>query len=549
MRGTLFVVGLISLMIERTTCISYINVGCNTMHILCSVVCSGRSQKKNMLGAKNDNFKDSINDTKIRYCKEKNPYHSPMQRQGKRFCLITTNSMEDSLNFHYIMEPGFRFMKESIFDTIDFLTTEEYIKDINERNKEYLKNKKLDNKFVGKIISNFGSVVKKKMIDFLKNRFSQPINSDKINADFFDDAYLVFKEEIKRFIVEFKRDNEIDLKEAACRDNEKEKIISNILEVMKSKFFLYDCVEKLVYKFYQSLYLKFQKEIYFRFFGKTKEECIEIEKEKNKIYKRLQIMKEKLQFDTELDNIFVPFSIREKHLNFTSFFSLLCEFCAEVRINFKKAKKNKRIFFVTILTDEFQLFKPEFLFAQNSLYFYNFYFDNIKDLFQKYGGENVNLHIIHMSFIDLKDFLFEFLVNYSDDFIYSQNRLSFTEIIHKERESISDFTKSLIQQMSPCCCLWFSFLLEIYRLYLRTEYFKCELTIFAFEISLVSFQEIYNDFLEKLETNKKMFLIGQEEMEACRDFFLKCVLFRIKHLTEKFDKRSILSIDFEIIKE
>ncbi|TBT97143.1 hypothetical protein CWI36_3107p0010, partial [Hamiltosporidium magnivora] len=189
-----------------------------------------------------------------------------------------------------------------------------------------------------------------------------------------------------------------------------------------------------------------------------------------------------------------------------------------------------------------------FLFSESILYFGIGFSEKIKSDFIDYAGLNKS-RVVHISFIDLKPFLPEFLLNYSEQLIISENKHNLCEIIRKEYESISDNTKKIIKKTSSYGNIRVGFLHEIYKVYLKFKFFECKLNIYAFDISLDSFQEIYSKFLDELKEETKIFLIDQEEMEKCRDFFLKCILFKIKSMNDTFNLENLLSIEVTTIKE
>ncbi|TBU07102.1 hypothetical protein CWI36_0327p0010 [Hamiltosporidium magnivora] len=509
MRAAFFLITIFP-MIATMKCISNMKINCGKMHIIGRMVYGAMNKEKEQKKQWEDDFTHSMIKHRMRIILQYNlnPHYA---KQIEQNCFVTTNTFEDFFDFHYIIEPGFRCIKESIFDTIDFLTTDEFTEDIYKRTKEYFKKENNENEnLIDEVISEFNSLLIEKFKFYL----------DKNNADLFEDVFLALQERINTFIVQFKSKNNLKLIEAV-QDNKKMAIRSNILEVLKSKFYLFDCVENLISQFYQILYVKLQKDIYFNFFYKTNQDCIKLEKETNDIYKRLQNMKKNIKYDDDLDNIFVSFSEEEESSSFMNIFSVFCTRTAEIQMNLKKAKTNLKFLAFMFFTDKFKIFQFEFFFSKDILYFQEGFSNKIASEFLDICAPIFVMRITHISFIDLQNFFPEFLSNVSKQFINSANKFCLGKIIQEESESISDHTKYLIGNIPQN----------------------------SFEISLDSFREIYNAFLNEKNENNEMFLIHPEEMKACRDFFFKCILFRIKCLTEKFNVENISSIELEIIKE
>ncbi|KAK1347373.1 hypothetical protein LUQ84_003137 [Hamiltosporidium tvaerminnensis] len=548
MRGTLFIIGLLSLMISYTNCISNINVSWITMHLMGRIVYGAMKKGSELRKEWEEDLNDSLKKACILDCMS-NPVNPFMQPKTKNFRFITTNSMQDFFDFYFIFEPGFRLVKESIFDTIDFLNADKFIEDVNKQTKESLLKEKIKrDEFVDKVISKFSSLVIEKCKCLLENKFSKAKQCDDNNSMILDETYEVLAQEMNKLCDKFKDKNKKELAKAV-EDNTKEAIVLNILEVIKSKFFLLDCGEIFISKFYQLLYIKFKKDLYFKFFGKTKDECIAEEKEKNNVYKRLQYMRQKLEYNDNLDNIFEPFLKEYTSSQYMKLFFVFCSSTAEFRTCLEKGKSNHTFFFSTILSDELKMFQPAFLFSESILYFAEGFSEKIQSDFIDYAGLNKS-RVVHISFIDLKPFLPEFLLNYSEQLIISENKHNLCEIIRKEYESISDNTKEIIKKTSSNGNIWVGFLHDIFKVYyVKSKLFKSELIIYAFDISLDSFQEIYSKFLDELKEETEIFLIDQEEMEKCRDFFLKCILFKIKSITDIFNHENLLSIEVTTIKE
>ncbi|TBU07822.1 hypothetical protein CWI39_0265p0020 [Hamiltosporidium magnivora] len=525
-------------MIATMKCISNMKINCGTMHIIGRMVYGAMNKEKKQKKQWEDDFTHSMIEHRMSIILQYNlnPHYT---RQIEQNCFVTTNTFEDFFDFHYIIEPGFRCIKESIFDTIDFLTTDEFTEDIYKRTKEYFKKENNESEnLIDEVISKFNSLLIEKLKSYLQDKFAQAIKRDKNNADLFEDVFLALQERINTFIVQFKSKNNLKLIEAV-QDNKKMAIRSNILEVLKSKFYLFDCI----------LYVKLQKDIYCNFFGKTNQDSIKLEKETNNIYKRLQNMKKNIKYDDDLDNIFVSFSEEEKSSSFMNIFSVFCTRTAEIQMNSKKAKTNLKFLAFMFFTDKFKIFQFEFFFSNDILYFHEGFSNKIASEFLDICAPIFVMRITHISFIDLQNFFPEFLSNVSKQFINSANKFCLGKIIQEESESISDHTKYLIGNIPQNCHLWLGFLHELNSAYEKTNEFQGRLMIIAFEISLDSFREIYNAFLNEMNENNEMFLIHPEEMKACRDFFFKCILFRIKCLTEKFNVENISSIEHEIIKE
>ncbi|TBU07151.1 hypothetical protein CWI36_0318p0010 [Hamiltosporidium magnivora] len=80
-------------------------------------------------------------------------------------------------------------------------------------------------------------------------------------------------------------------------------------------------------------------------------------------------------------------------------------------------------------------------------------------------------------------------------------------------------------------------------------HFKGKLIIPALEISIDFLKEIFDTCLKKLNKRSKMFLIDQEEIGICRDFFIKCQLVKIQTASDAFKLKNIFSIELETIKE
>ncbi|TBU09799.1 hypothetical protein CWI38_2114p0010, partial [Hamiltosporidium tvaerminnensis] len=466
----------------------------------------------------------------------------------KRFCFITTNSMEDFFDFFYIFEPGFRCIKESIFDTIDFIT-EQNIEEIQKQVKENLMKENIKREvFLNTVLSRFGSLVIEKLKSFLHNKFSQILEENKSNADLFENAFLVLDQENNKLTSEFKKKYEEELIQA-CSDDTKEGNISDLLHAINSLFFLYDYGVILISRFFQVLYIKSEKDIYFNFFRKTNEDCIAIEKEKNLIYRRLKSQRERIEYDADINNIFVPFS--SKHVRY-KYIKICLDFCrrtARISLNAKLGKSNPRLLFTGILTDELKIFRPAFMFSESAIYFgYGFCNKTISD-FIEYGGINANLRIFQFSYIDLSFFFPEFLLNYADQLIGSSEAKSLNEIASKEHACLSDQTKKLIDHSSFNKSICADFLHEICKVYVKRKNFNSKLYISAFEISLESFKEIYYSFIKELKKNQERFLVSDQEIEKCRDFFLRCILYKIKNITNCFKLTNVPAIDVEIIKE
>ncbi|TBU07152.1 hypothetical protein CWI36_0318p0020 [Hamiltosporidium magnivora] len=442
MRGTLFIISLLSLMMSYTNCIPNINVSWITMHLMGIIVYGAMKKGSELTKEWEEDLNDSLKKAWIRKCMSI-PVNPSSQSKTNNFRFITTNSMQDFFDFYFIFEPGFRLVKESIFDTIDFINADEFIEDVNKQTKEYvLKEKIKRDKFVDKVISKFSSQVVEKLICLLENKFSKSIQCDDNNSMILNETYKVLAQEMNKLCDKFKAENKKELAKAV-EDNTKEAIVLNIIEVIKSKFFLLDCGEIFISKFYQLLYIKFKKDLYFKFFGKTKDECIAEEKEKNNVYKRLQSMRQELEYNDNLDNIFVPFSINDNSSQYIQIFSVFCSRTAEIRTCLEKGDSNPTFLFSTILSDEFKMFQPVFLFSESILYFGIGFSEKIKSDFIDYAGIFNKSQVVHISFIDLKPFLPEFLLNYSEQLIISENKHNLCEIIRKEYESISDNTKEI----------------------------------------------------------------------------------------------------------
>ncbi|TBU10087.1 hypothetical protein CWI38_2033p0010 [Hamiltosporidium tvaerminnensis] len=535
-------------MISYTNCISNIDVSWITMHLMGRIVYGAMKKGSELTKEWEEDLNNSLNEALFRKCMS-NFVNPSRQSKTKNFRFITTNSMQDLFDFYFIVEPGFRLVKESIFDTINFLNADEFIEDVNKQTKEYLLKEKIKRgEFVDKVISKFSSLVIEKLKCLLENKFSKAKQCDDKNSMILNDGYKVLAQEMNKLCDKFKDKNEKELAKAV-EDNTKEAIVLNILEVIKFKFFLLDCGEIFISKFYQLLYIKSNKDLYFKFFGKTKNECIAEEKEKNNVYKRLQSMRQELKYNDNLDNIFVRFSNEDASSQYIQIFSLFCSRTAEIRTCLEKGKSNPTFFFSTILSDEFKMFQPLFLFSESILYFGIGFSQKIKSNFIDYAGIFNESQVVHISFIDLKPFLPEFLLNYSELLINSENKHNLCEIIRKEYKSISDNTEEIIKKTSSDGNIRVGFLHEIYKVYLKSKFFECKLNIYAFDISLDSFREIYSKFLKDLKGKTKIFLIDEEEMEKCRDFFLKCILFKIKSMTDTFNLENLLSIEVTTIKE
>ncbi|TBT97512.1 hypothetical protein CWI37_2220p0010 [Hamiltosporidium tvaerminnensis] len=536
-------------MISYTNCISNINVSWITMHLMGRIVYGAMKKGSELTKEWEEDYKNSVSKALNRMFIGSIPVNPSRQPKTKNFRFITTNSMQDFFDFYFIFEPGFRLVKESIFDTIDFLNADEFIEDVNKQTKEYLLKEEIKKgEFVDKVISKFSSLVIEKLKCLLENKFFKAKQCDDNNSMILNDGYKVLAQEMNELCVKFKADNKEELAKAV-EDNTKEAIVLNILEVIKSKFFLLDCGEIFIPKFYRLLYIKSKKDFYFKFFGKTKNECIAEEKEKNNVYKRLQSMKQELEYNDNLDNIFVPFSNEDASSQYIQIFSSFCSRTAEIRTCLEKGKSTHTLLFSTILSDELKMFQPVFLFSESILYFGIGFSEKIKSNFIDYAGIFNESQVVHISFIDLKPFLPEFLLNYSEQLIISENKYNLCEIIRKEYESISDNTKEIIKKTSSYGNIRVGFLHEIYKVYLKSKFFECKLNIYAFDISLDSFREIYSKFLKDLKGKTKIFLIDEEEMEKCRDFFLKCILFKIKSITDIFNHENLLSIEVTTIKE
>ncbi|TBU03539.1 hypothetical protein CWI36_0908p0010, partial [Hamiltosporidium magnivora] len=369
----------------------------------------------------------------------------------------------------------------------------------------------------------------------------------KSNADLFENAFLVLDQENNKLTSEFKKKYEEELIQA-CGDNTKEGNFSDLLDAIKSRFFLYDCGVILISKFFQFLYVKSKKDIYFNFFRKTNEDCIAIEKEKNLIYRRLKSQRVRIEYDADINNIFVPFSSENVASQYIKICLVFCTRTAEISLNSKLGKSNPRFLFTGILTDELKIFRPAFMFSESAIYFgYGFCNKTISD-FIEYGGINANLRIFQFSYIDLSFFLPEFLLNYADRLIGSSVPKSLSEIASKEHVCISDQTKELIDHSSFNKSIWTDFLHEIYKVYVKRNNFNSKLYISVFEISLESFKEIYYSFIKELKKNQEMFLVSDQEIEKCREFFLRCILYKIKSITNCFKLTNVPAIDVEIIK-
>ncbi|TBU09564.1 hypothetical protein CWI39_0060p0030 [Hamiltosporidium magnivora] len=509
-----FFVGTIKLIGLLTKCISDMNNSFGSQYMICGMIYGAMKKGAELRKDWQEDLNESV--------------RKAWMQDYKRFCFITTNSMEDFFDFYYIFEPGFRCIKESIFDTIDFLITEQNIEEIQKQVKENLMKENIKREvYVNTVLSRFGSLVIEKLKSFLHNKFSQILEENKSNADLFENAFLLIQ---------------------ACGDNTKEGNISDLLDAIKSRFFLYDCGVILISKFFQFLYVKSKKDIYFNFFRKTNEDCIAIEKEKNLIYRRLKSQRVRIEYDADINNIFVPFSSENVASQYIKICLVFCTRTAEISLNLKLGKSNPRFLFTEILTDELKIFRPAFMFSESAIYFgYGFCNKTISD-FIEYGGINANLRIFQFSYIDLSFFFPEFLLNYADRLIGSSVPKSLSEIASKEHVCISDQTKELIDHSSFNKSIWTDFLHEIYKVYVKRNNFNSKLYISVFEISLESFKEIYYSFIKELKKNQEMFLVSDQEIEKCREFFLRCILYKIKSITNCFKLTNVPAIDVEIIK-
>ncbi|TBT97986.1 hypothetical protein CWI36_2599p0010 [Hamiltosporidium magnivora] len=369
MKGIVFIIGLLSLMISYTNCISNINVSWITIHLMGRIVYGTMKKGSELTKEWEEDLKNSLNEAFNRMFIGSVSVNPSRQPKTNNFRFLTTNSMQDFFDFYFIFEPGFRLVKESIFDTIDFLNADKFIEDVNKQTKEYLLKEEIKKgEFVDKVISKFSSLVIEKLKCLLENKFSKAKQCDDNNSMILNDSYEVLAYEINKLCDNFKLKNKEELAKAV-EDNKKEANVLNILEVIKSKFFLLDCGEISIPKFYRLLYIKSKKDLYFKFFGKTKDECIAEEKEKNNVYKRLKTMRQELKYNDNLDNIFEPFLKEYTSLQYMEFFSLFCSSTAEIRTCSEKGKSNPTFFFSTILSDESKMFQPLFLFSESILYF------------------------------------------------------------------------------------------------------------------------------------------------------------------------------------
>ncbi|TBU02589.1 hypothetical protein CWI39_1124p0010, partial [Hamiltosporidium magnivora] len=260
-------------MISYTNCISNINVSWITMHLMGRIVYGTRKKGSELTKEWEEDLKKSLIEAFTPDCMS-NFVNPSMQPKTKNFRFITTNSLQDFFDFYFIVEPGFRLVKESIFDTIDFLNADKFIEDVNKQTKEYLLKEKIKrDEFVDKVISKFSSLVIEKLKCLLENKFSKAKQCDDNNSMILNDSYKVLAQEMNKLCDKFKAENKKELAKAV-EDNTKEAIVLNIIEVIKSRFFLLYCGEIFISKFYQLLYIKSKKDLYFKFFGKTKDECI-----------------------------------------------------------------------------------------------------------------------------------------------------------------------------------------------------------------------------------------------------------------------------------
>ncbi|TBU10482.1 hypothetical protein CWI38_1731p0010 [Hamiltosporidium tvaerminnensis] len=521
-----FFVGTIKLIGLLIKCISDMNNSFGSQYMICGMIYGAMKKGAELRKDWQEDLNESVRKAWMQDCL-RDSINPSTRLPDKRFCFITTNSMEDFFDFFYIFEPGFRCIKESIFDTIDFIT-EQNIEEIQKQVKENLMKENIKREvFLNTVLSRFGSLVIEKLKSFLHNKFSQILEENKSNADLFENAFLLIQ---------------------ACGDNTKEGNFSDLLDAIKSRFFLYDSGVILISKFFQFLYVKSKKDIYFNFFRKTNEDCIAIEKEKNLIYKRLKSQRVRIEYDADINNIFVPFSSEDLASQYIKDCLVFCTRTAEISLNSKLGKSNPRFLFTGILTDELKIFRPAFMFSESAIYFgYGFCNKTISD-FIEYGGINANLRIFQFSYIDLSFFFPEFLLNYADRLIGSSVPKSLSEIASKEHVCISDQTKELIDHSSFNKSIWTDFLHEIYKVYVKRNNFNSKLYISVFEISLESFKEIYYSFIKELKKNQEMFLVSDQEIEKCREFFLRCILYKIKSITNCFKLTNVPAIDVEIIK-
>ncbi|TBU03374.1 hypothetical protein CWI37_0305p0010 [Hamiltosporidium tvaerminnensis] len=121
-----------------------------------------------------------------------------------------------------------------------------------------------------------------------------------------------------------------------------------------------------------------------------------------------------------------------------------------------------------------------------------------------------------------------------------------SEAIKRNKNDADTFESTFVMVLNN---VFNNFLTDTYKIYNYKMHFKGKLIIPALEISIDFLKEIFDTCLKELNKRSKIFLIDQEEIGICRDFFIKCQLVKIQTASDAFKHKNISSIELETIKE